>query len=478
MLTAENINAPKEDSQNEGDKETLVDRLICRQIRKAYGKNTVPWTDNDKEKRSPPKHDTTIKPNANSTKRHDRRSVNFNTTMNTTQDDLLNFSIDSQHQLDPLANHFSPRETELTVEKKLNNLYLQYNIFVEQINQTSRENTLSTITPALPSTSFNNSVNFDNAKRQQIDFSCKTKQLLRGYDLKFGRNDKDDAESFITKLKTVQELTNIAEKDLLRFMPSMLTGDAEIWAEPLYTQWDTLEKFIEDLRLQYGIPNFQMRLEDEIRNRTQGPDEKITTFIAKIRLLMNKISPQWSEKKQLNRIYENLHPKYLKNIKRSQFNNFKELTLIGQEAESLIDKEQNYKPPPTERSLVPKAAYASKKNNNNNGTKKNEIAAIENKNLQKYNKPPNNNYNENYTSRSFTNNYVKKNNSTASNENRQQKPAQQTAAPANDRDKPKRDDNCWICKASDHWAMLCPNKDGDICYRCRTKGFRIYKLKN
>ncbi|KAL7290593.1 hypothetical protein TKK_0015357 [Trichogramma kaykai] len=280
MLTAEDINAPKgmkeivekdlqdlnttyaekeiEDLQriartvninDEGDKETLVDRLIRRQIRKAYGKNTVPWTENDKEKRSPPKLDTTIKPNANSTKKEDRRSVNFNMTMDTTQDDLLNLSTDSQHQLNPRANHFNPRETEVTVEEKLNNLYLQYNILVEQINQTSRENMLPTITPALPSTSFNNNVNFDNTKRQQIDISCKTQQLLRGYDLKFGRNDKDDAESFITKLKTVQELTNIAEKDLLRFMPSMLTGDAEIWAEPLYSQWDTLEKFIEDLRL-------------------------------------------------------------------------------------------------------------------------------------------------------------------------------------------------------------------------------------
>ncbi|CAB0042454.1 unnamed protein product [Trichogramma brassicae] len=176
-----------------------------------------------------------------------------------------------------------------------------------------------------------------------------------------------------------------------------------------------------------------------------GPDEKIATFIAKIRLLMNKISPQWSEKKQLDRIYENLHSKYLKNIKRSQFNNFKELILIGLEEESLIDKEQNYKPPPTERSLVPKAAYASKKNNNNNDTKKNEIAAIENK----------------LASRSFTNNSRRKNDNTASKESQQQKPAQQTAASANDRDKPTRNDHCWICDASDHWAMFCPNKDGD-----------------
>ncbi|KAL7297474.1 hypothetical protein TKK_0009843 [Trichogramma kaykai] len=153
--------------------------------------------------------------------------------------------------------------------------------------------------------------------RQQIDLTCKPQQLLRGYDLKFGKRQDDDAESFISKLRTVKNLTNLSDRDLLAFMPSMLVGDAEIWAEFLFTKWTSLGKFEEDLRLQYGIPNFQIRLENEILMRTQGPDETIAVYIAKIRLLINKLSPPWTTVKQLDRVYENLHPKYIKSINRN-----------------------------------------------------------------------------------------------------------------------------------------------------------------
>ncbi|CAB0033554.1 unnamed protein product [Trichogramma brassicae] len=283
--------------------------------------------------------------------------------------------------------------------------------------------------------------------RQQIDLTCKTQQLLRGYDLKFGKSQDDDAETFISRLRTVTQLTNVSERDLLAFMPSMLAGDAEIWAEPLYTTWTTLEKFEEDLRLQYGIPNFQIRLENEILTRTQGPDETIAVYIAKIRLLMNKLSPAWTLEKQLDRIYENLHPKYIKSINRNQFTSIKELTLLGQQQERVFDKQKTYKPPPpADHHMIRKSAYCTTKTHKTAAISEvEEVAAVNTYKPRQTNTPPSNT-----------------NNNTATN-NTQRQPKTQIGS------NNKKTDHCWICDATDHWAMKCPQKTGDICFRCRTE---------
>ncbi|CAB0028834.1 unnamed protein product [Trichogramma brassicae] len=288
--------------------------------------------------------------------------------------------------------------------------------------------------------------------RQQIDLTCKTQQLLRGYDLKFGKSQDDDAESFISRLRTVKQLTNLSDRDLLTFLPSMLVGDAEIWAEPLYTTWTSLEKFEKDIRLQYGIPNFQIRLENAILTRTQGPDETIAIYIAKIRLLMNKLSPPWTLEKQLDRAYENLHPKYIKSINRNQFISFKELTLLGQQQERVFDKQRTYKPPPpANHHMIRKSAHCTTKTHKTAAISDvEEVAAVNTYKPKQANTSPSN-----------TNN-----NSTTDNIQRQPK----TQIGSNN----KKTDHCWICNATDHWAMKCPQKTGDICFRCRTEGVRVY----
>uniref|UniRef100_A0ABD2WYC8 CCHC-type domain-containing protein n=1 Tax=Trichogramma kaykai TaxID=54128 RepID=A0ABD2WYC8_9HYME len=288
--------------------------------------------------------------------------------------------------------------------------------------------------------------------RQQIDLTCKTQQLLRGYDLKFGKSQDDDAESFISRLRTVKQLTNLSDRDLLAFMPSMLVGDAEIWAEPLFTTWTSLEKFEEDLRLQYGIPNFQIRLENEILTRTQGPDETIAVYIAKIRLLMNKLSPAWTLEKQLDRVYENLHPKYIKSINRNQFISFKDLTLLGQQQERVFDKQKTYKPPPpADHHMIRKSAYCTTKTHKTAAISEvEEVAAVNTYKPKQTNTPPLN-----------TNNNCTTNNAP-------QQPKTRIGSSN------KKTDHCWICNATDHWAMKCPQKTGDICYRCKTEGVKVY----
>ena len=71
-----------------------------------------------------------------------------------------------------------------------------------------------------------------------------------------------------------------------------------------------------------------MKLEDEIRGGSQGYDENISTFIWKLRLIMEKVEPLMSLEQQSNRTYRNMHPDYVDKIGR-QFTTFEELLVLG-----------------------------------------------------------------------------------------------------------------------------------------------------
>ena len=114
--------------------------------------------------------------------------------------------------------------------------------------------------------------------------------------------------------------------------------------------------------MQYGVPDFQARLEEEVRSRTQGPDEPISSFISNLTLLLDKVVPKMSLEAQLERTYRNLHPSLYRSIFREQFKTFEELQILGPPEEMRREKEKTYRPPlPPESSLFPHFAYKIKK---------------------------------------------------------------------------------------------------------------------
>ena len=89
-----------------------------------------------------------------------------------------------------------------------------------------------------------------------------------------------------------------------------LTDDAEVWSCSIADSWLDMNDLFTDLRLQYSIPDLQIRLEDDIRNRKQAPGEAISQYIPKIIILLDKLSPKLPMQSQLDRVYRNLHPDY------------------------------------------------------------------------------------------------------------------------------------------------------------------------
>ena len=109
-----------------------------------------------------------------------------------------------------------------------------------------------------------------------------------------------------------------------------------------------------------------MKLEDEIRGRTQGYDENISIFIWKLRLIMEKVEPPMSLEQQFNRTYRHMCPDYVDKIGRQQFTIFEELLVLGRNEKMKKEQRRSYKPSPhPEQSLLSDAAYRGRKPSNN-----------------------------------------------------------------------------------------------------------------
>ena len=92
--------------------------------------------------------------------------------------------------------------------------------------------------------------------------------------------------------------------------------------------------------------------------RTQGPSEEISTYLLKVRDLLDQLEPPLTLEEQLDRVYQKFYPSYRLRIERKDFENFPELQRLGKREELRRAQEKAYKPPPPiSDSAFPASAY-------------------------------------------------------------------------------------------------------------------------
>ena len=323
--------------------------------------------------------------------------------------------------------------------------------------------------------------------------------LLVRYEVLFSGKPKEDVEDFLEKLADFQFRMRVGDEEILRLVPVIFAGPARYWARSLSYSWNTVSDMAEALRLQYGIPDFQNRLREEIRARTQGPDEPVASYLSAMRQLLGKRVPRLSESAQLDTLYRNLHPDYTDVVKREQFSSYAQLQHLCQSEELKRERRRAYRPPPSvDRALFPELAYQPIRRSRTAAIDSSEIipspfdpvmppegpvAAVQPQiplsrskiqsrapqpALALARKAPS-------PQPARTIDRTKE----ASREKRipaRKSIAVQTAevssrskAVENSRS-PNYSTPCWVCKQVGHWANNCPAKNGLVCYRCNHPG--------
>ena len=96
---------------------------------------------------------------------------------------------------------------------------------------------------------------------------------------------------------------------------------------------------------------------DELRNRTQAPEEKVANYLADVRCIIARFERPPSLAKQLRIVYRKLHPKFRHFLEGKAIVNFEDLEKFGVEYERRRELDTRYLPPPPRgKSRIPAAA--------------------------------------------------------------------------------------------------------------------------
>lgn len=153
--------------------------------------------------------------------------------------------------------------------------------------------------------------------------------------------------SFLEDIEDKAESRGILESQLYQSVSEFLKGDALLWYRPrkyLFTDWDDFKKKIREAFLPF---DYEASLMDDIRKRTQGPEEKLIVFVSKMQGLFRKLSSQPTEKEQVNRIRRNLLPYLQTGLALQNFETIEELLTYGKIVEECDWRAKQYAPPPT-----------------------------------------------------------------------------------------------------------------------------------
>lgn len=168
---------------------------------------------------------------------------------------------------------------------------------------------------------------------------------------------KRDPMMFTERLDELMTAYEIPSSQLLLALPEFFKGNALLWYRNNRIFWRTWEDFIKAFKKFYFPANFTVKLEDEIRARTQGARETARDFIVAITTLLRRHGG-FTREAQLERMFSNLRPEYKTYIRRRDFQNLDELMELADEYERLQMETKNFRaPPPPSQAYVTETAY-------------------------------------------------------------------------------------------------------------------------
>lgn len=140
----------------------------------------------------------------------------------------------------------------------------------------------------------------------------------------------------------------------------LFVGKALIWYRANRENFLNWEQLVEGLRDEFQPADYDERLLDEIRHRTQGPTESIGIYVSVMRNLFSRLTSKLSEAAQVKIIVKNLAPAFQHQLALIDVISVEQLTQLGRKLEAIKLSVDDYVPPARSgKALEPDLAYAS-----------------------------------------------------------------------------------------------------------------------
>jgi hypothetical protein len=201
-----------------------------------------------------------------------------------------------------------------------------------------------------------NSVNVTNSGRSNIKTIAPSK-----WGLLFSGDSKGlSLSSFLEKVEEYRVSRNVDKETLLASGIDLFTGRAYQFYLAYREEVNSWDEFVDLLREEYLSVDYNEKLFEEIKRRTQGPDESMGIYLAVMTGYFKRLTCPISEETQLKILLRNIAPYYQNHLGLVEISSVRELLTLGRKLEARKSAIENYSVPPRKSNcLEPDLAYVS-----------------------------------------------------------------------------------------------------------------------
>lgn len=161
-------------------------------------------------------------------------------------------------------------------------------------------------------------------------------EIVRKWNVHF--DGGNDAFEFLERFEELATLYDVPFNRLTRTLPDKLRSRALEWYRNNRDTFVSWQVFKDEFQNFFLSRRHRMKLEDDIRRRTQGAREKGKDYVTTMQTMYRRLG-QIPGADQMERIYENLRTEYRLYIRRQDFRTLSELIVFIEQYEEIM-KEQ------------------------------------------------------------------------------------------------------------------------------------------
>lgn len=183
-------------------------------------------------------------------------------------------------------------------------------------------------------------------------------QPVAQWNLKFNGQNMSLSQ-FLERVEDLRRSRNVTERHLLDQAVDLFEGDALLWYRYNRSQMTSWSNLTERLKQVFRHEDYDVKLLQEIYNRTQGENEKIEIYVAILGGLFERLSTKLSESERVKILLRNLDPFFQKQLALHPPRTINEILTAGRMLESTRQRVSEFKPPPvsSKDTLEPEFAY-------------------------------------------------------------------------------------------------------------------------
>lgn len=182
---------------------------------------------------------------------------------------------------------------------------------------------------------------------------------VASWGIKFSGHPRDTSLcAFLERVNELKIARNSSDAILYNSAVDLFTGNALIWYRANRDNFSDWNELMCGLRGEFLASDYDDRLFEEIKHRTQGPQESMGMYISVMKNLFARLQTTIPEPTQLKILLKNLLPFYQTQFGLVEISSLSQLLRYGKQLEARKASVEAYVPPPVRsKTLEPDLAY-------------------------------------------------------------------------------------------------------------------------